>query len=124
LLVLLDTSILIRLAERPSLFLEELSSKLGKVDLAIPTPVLKELVQLSLARDSTGRAAKLALAYAESLANVECEGAADDALLLLAQSKGAVVATLDLDLIRRLRRLHVPVATLQGERLELRGPFV
>ncbi|MGA1975035.1 MAG: PIN domain-containing protein [Conexivisphaerales archaeon] len=120
-LVLLDTSILIFLAEKPSSFLDDLGACLGKADLCVPDSVLGELTSLSQSRGPKGRKAKLALSYAARLTSVEQGGEADDALVILAQEKRAVVATLDGKLTSSLRRRGVPVATVKSDRLLLLG---
>ena len=120
-LVLLDTSVLIFLAEKPSTFLDELESNVGKVELTVPDSVLGELRGLARSRGAKAKKAKLALSYATGLRCLEHGGDADDALVSLAQGKEAVVATLDRKLIASLRRRGVRVATLRGHRLLLPG---
>ena len=120
-LVLLDTSIIIFLAETPSTFLDELGSKLGSVELSVPDSVIAELKGLARSRGVRSKKAKLALSYAAGLKSLKLGGEADDALVSLAQENGAVVATLDKALVSSLRRRGVMVATLKGHRLMLAG---
>ena len=121
LLVLLDTSILIFLVEKPSTFLTDLGERIGKVELCVTDPVLRELSNLSRSRGGKAKRAKEALAFAESLRCFAQSGEADDSLVVLAQEKGAVVATLDRELVSSLRSKGLPVATPRGDRLLLLG---
>jgi rRNA-processing protein FCF1 len=119
--VLLDTSVLIFLVERPSSFLEELDARLGRVELSVPAAVVRELEGLTQGRGGKAKKAKEALAFAERLRIVEYPGEADDAIVSIAQQEGAIVGTLDRELLDSLRRKGVAVATLRGHRLLLLG---
>ena len=119
--VLLDTSILMYLAKKPSFFLDELSSKLGGERPVVPEPVMEELRGLTRSRGTKGREARLALTYASGLRTMRYSGEADDALVALAAGKDTVVATLDGNLISTLRRSGVAVATVRGDHLLLLG---
>jgi rRNA-processing protein FCF1 len=120
-LVLLDTSILIFLVEKPSTFLDELRTKMGNVEFSVPDSVIGELKGLAGSRGIKARKARLALSYATGLKCLKHKGEADDALVSLAQENGAVVATLDWKLMSSLRRRGVRVATVKGDRLLLPG---
>ena len=120
-LVLLDTSILIFLVERPSTFFDELRAKMGNVEFSVPDSVIGELKGLAGARGVKARKARLALSYASGLKCLKHGGEADDALVSLAQENGALVATLDRKLMSSLRRRGVLVATVKGDRLLLPG---
>jgi rRNA-processing protein FCF1 len=124
LLVLLDTSVLIYLVEKPSSFLEELDAKVGRVELCVPAAVVRELEGLTQGRGEKAKKAKEALAFAEGLRVVECPGEADDAIVSIAQQEGAIVGTLDKELLDSLRRKEVAVATLRGDRLLLLGKSI
>ena len=120
-LVLLDTSILIFLVERPSTFLDELGGKMGNVEISVPDSVIGELKGLAGSRGVKAKKARLALSYAAGLRCLKHGGEADDALVSLAQENGALVATLDRKLMSSLRRRGVLVATVKGDRLLLPG---
>ena len=120
-LVLLDTSILIYLVERPSTFLDDLGKHVGRVELSVCSPVLRELASLSSSKGVKAKRAKEALAFAQSLKSFSQSGDADDALICLAQEKAAVVATLDRKLVASLRSKGLSVATLGGDRLLMLG---
>ncbi len=120
-LVLLDTSILIFLAGRPSTFLDDLRVKMGNVEFAVPDSVIGELKGLAESKMAKAKKAKLALSYATGLKCLRHGGEADDALVSLAEEKDALVATLDRKLLSSLRRRGVLVATLKDHRLLLLG---
>ena len=120
-LVLLDTSILIFLVERPSTFLDDLRARMGNVEFSVPDSVIGELKGLAGSRGAKAKKARLALSYAMGLKCLKHGGEADDALVSLAQERGALVATLDRKLVSSLRRRGVPVATVKDDRLLLPG---
>jgi rRNA-processing protein FCF1 len=121
LLVLLDTSILIFLVERPSSFMDDLAAQLGKAELCVPDSVIRELRSLARSRGARARKAKEALSFVGKLRTVKSQGEADDALVRLAQEEGGAVATLDRELVSSLRRKGIPVATVKGDRLRFLG---
>ncbi len=120
-LVLMDTSILMYLAETPSSFVDELRAKVGSVEFAVPDAVLRELASLSGSGGVRGKRARLALVYARTLRGLPRGGEADDALISLAQEREAYVATLDRELAHSLRRKGIPVATMRNFHLALIG---
>jgi rRNA-processing protein FCF1 len=121
LLVLIDTSALLYLSQKPSTFLDELEVKLGTVELAVPDSVFSELRRLAGGKGKKAKEAKMALTFASGLRPLAQGGPADDALVILAQREGAVVATLDGGLAAALRRRGVIVATVRRDRLVLQG---
>ena len=120
-LVLLDTSILIYLVERPSSFLDQVGAQLGRADLCVLQPAVGELRSLAKTKGARGKRARAALSFAERLKVLPGGGEADDAIVRAAVEEGAVVATLDRELIASLRRKGVPVATVSGDRLLFLG---
>ncbi len=88
----------------------ELTRLLGRVDIAVPTPVLAELRILG-ERD---RVAHAAAALAAKYRTIEGHGSADDALLELGSSGRAVVVTNDQPLLERLRAAGVPRVFLRS----------
>jgi rRNA-processing protein FCF1 len=121
LLVLLDTSILIFLVEKPSSFLDDLDAKLGKAELCVPDSVIGELRRMAGSKGTKARKAEEALSFAEGLKIFRRGGEADDDLVSLAQEEGGAVATLDGELAAALRRKRVPVATVKDDRLCFQG---
>jgi len=70
-LVLLDTSILMFIAGRPSNFMNELQARIGEALLAVPSPVLDELRGLSRTHGRRGREAAFGLKYAQVLTSLD-----------------------------------------------------
>jgi rRNA-processing protein FCF1 len=115
LLVLLDTSILMHLSD-PSVRIESLWEALGKVQLCVPDAVRAELEKISRSRTKRGRIAKFALEYASSLPSYPGQGKADDILAEAAASGEVAVATMDHELIRRIRSAGGTVITFRSNR--------
>ena len=82
----------------------ELHRLLGRADIAVPKPVLRELEFLAK-RD---RKAQAALRLAARYRVIESTGSADDALLDLATVHQAVVVTNDQPLLDRLKLVGIP----------------
>ena len=122
-LVLLDASILMFMAGKPSKFLDDLQAQIGETILAVPSPVLGELKGLSKIKGRRAREAALGLEYAQNLKSLDFDGDADTALLQIAQEHDALVATMDRELMRELKVRHVKVATVKDNHLILQGAF-
>lgn len=103
-LVLLDANALLMPFQFRVNLEAELRRLLGNPDIAVPTPVLSELMILG-ERD---RNAQAALRLAAKYRAIDAAGSADDALLDLAQTHRAVVVTLDQPLLERLRAAGIP----------------
>ncbi len=101
--------------------MDDLRAKLGNVEFSVPDSVIGELKGLAGSRGAKAKKATLALSYATGLTCLKHGGEADDALVSLAQERGALVATLDRKLLSSLRRRGVPVATVKDHRLLLPG---
>ncbi len=105
--VLLDTNVLLLLAERFDVFEKVREAMREPYELVVLGSVLKELEKLAEGNGAEGRAAKLALAVVrktEALKIVPGSATyADDALL--ANADGAVICTLDRELQRRAGRV-------------------
>ncbi len=102
--VLVDTSILMLIGERPNL-LEWLSAR--GLKCVVTTTVLRELEKLARKAGKKGMNAKLALKVVETqcyLLEVEGKKWADDELVELALKYSVPVATADMGLRRRLLR--------------------
>ena len=110
LLVLLDTNALLMPFQFGVHIDAELRRVLGDVEVAVPSPVLDEIVLLA-AHDSTARSAeRLARKYRA----IEGHGSADDTLLDLAAKHRAVVVTNDQPLLERLRQAAIPRVFLRS----------
>lgn len=97
-----------------------------KVDFVVPSAVKSELTGIS-ARGGEGAAeASLALQLASRCRVVEVAldpgESVDDAIVKAAQKLGAVVATTDIELRKRLRNVKVPVVYMREKsKLEVDG---
>ncbi len=97
-----------------------------KVDFIVPSAVKSELTGIS-ARGGEGAAeASLALQLASRCRVVEVtldeNETVDDAIVKSSQKLGAVVATTDIELKKRLRAINVPVVYLRDKsKLEVDG---
>jgi len=110
LLVLLDANALMMPFEFNLHLDAELRRVLGEVDIAVPTPVLKELGVLG-ERD---RAARAAERLAGNYRTIEGHRSADDALLDLATRHRGIVVTNDQPLLDRLKAAGIPRVFLRS----------
>ena len=97
-----------------------------KVDFVVPSAVKSELTGISSRGDEGAPEASLALQLASRCRVVEVtlepQETVDDAILKASQKLGAVVATTDIDLKKRLRAINVPVVYLREKsKLEVEG---
>lgn len=121
--VLFDSSFLIAVMEHPTSWREDLLEKVGRFQPVVIEPVYDELARLALGRNRASRYASLAKGMVDSgemlLQKATGSGMADDELISLALDDGALVATVDAELIRQLKALHVGVVSLSGGRVSL-----
>ncbi|KAA0012480.1 MAG: hypothetical protein FE037_03445 [Thermoplasmata archaeon] len=122
--VLLDTSILFSIFEKKLPLLDDVTLELGKVEFVIPESVINELKKLS--EHSKGSKKRMAKAILEYIRNEEFQivksediNDADRDLVLLARRMNAVVATVDKDLIKLLKRESIDVITWRYKRMRL-----
>ena len=122
--VLLDTSILFSIFEKKLPLLDDITLELGKVEFVIPESVINELKKLS--EHSKGSKRRMAKAILEYIRNEEFQivksediNDADRDLVLLARKMNAVVATVDKDLIKLLKRESIDVITWRYKRMRL-----
>jgi len=122
--VLLDTSILFSIFEKKLPLLDDVTLELGKVEFVIPESVINELKKLS--EHSKGSKRRMAKAILEYIRNEEFQivksediNDADRDLVLLARKMNAVVATVDKDLIKLLKRESIDVITWRYKRMRL-----
>jgi rRNA-processing protein FCF1 len=97
-----------------------------KVDFVVPSAVKAELTDISTRGGEGASEASLALQLASRCRVVEValesNGTVDDAIFKAAQKLGAVVATTDIVLKKRLRDINVPVVYLREKsKLEVEG---
>ena len=122
--VLLDTSILFSIFEKKLPLLDDVTLELGKVEFVIPESVINELKKLS--EHSKGSKKRMAKAILEYIRNEEFQiiksediNDADRDLVLLARRMNAVIATVDKDLIKLLKRESIDVITWRYKRMRL-----
>jgi len=97
-----------------------------KVDFVVPSAVKRELTGISSRGGEGAPEASLALQLASRCrvvdVTLEPQETVDDAILKASQKLGAVVATTDIDLKKRLRAINVPVVYLREKsKLEVEG---
>ncbi|MEM1588530.1 MAG: hypothetical protein QXL69_00285 [Candidatus Bathyarchaeia archaeon] len=119
---MLDSNILISaLKNRIQLFKEIEEAILAKVEFITIPAVIKELEKLSVKGGKIGKYASLALNLMLNkckLINFEAsKKQVDEALIEASFKLDAIVATLDLDLKRKLRKANRPIITLRGNRV-------
>jgi len=125
--VLLDSNFLMIPLELHIDVFEEIQNLLGKrVEFILIKPVYHELRKLSTGSSKVGRQAAYALKLAQRCRTIDVEAKArestDDAIAKFAKDKGAIVATVDLELRKRLRNINVPVIYVrERSRLEVDG---
>jgi rRNA-processing protein FCF1 len=125
--VLFDSSFLMAVMEHPTTWLQDIGEKVGGFEPVVITPVYSELERLASGKSRGARFASLAKQLADSGAlKIEETGGekADDELVSRALSDGAMVATVDSDLIEQLQASRVGVVRLRGGRVEVDGLFL
>ena len=124
-LLILDTSFLIRISTRP-LHSESLAISFGGYDRVTVVEVISELERIAKRTDRRGKDARLALAYAKDLRIIgENENRnkrgfppADERILQYAKGKKDVaIASLDRSLLQEARKNGIRIISLSRERL-------
>ena len=124
-LLILDTSFLIRISTRP-LHSESLSISFGGYDRVTVVEVISEIERIAKRTDRRGKDARLALAYAKDLRIIgENENRnkrgfppADERILQYAKGKKDVaIASLDRSLLQEARKNGIRIISLSRERL-------
>lgn len=119
-LVLLDASFLMHIA-KAGMTLDDLEVSTGILEPRVPEAVLNELRTISNSGSKRSKVARLALDYCARLSSYPGSGYADDVLFNASNSKDIAVATLDKELIKRIRKKGGLVITLRGDRAVLVG---
>jgi uncharacterized protein len=125
--VILDSNFLMAPFQFHIDIFEELEYLLQKkVDFIVPSSVKLELTSLSSRGGEGAAEASLALQLASRCRVVDVtlqpQETVDDAIVKAAQKLGAVVATNDIELKKRLRDINVPVVYLREKsKLEVEG---
>ena len=116
--VIFDSSFLMALAETPTTWYEDLVEGLGKFEPIFLQCVKEELSRLASGSGKTARTATVALDLASSFSIRPCGRAAvDDEILSAAASMGAVVATVDAELLHSAKAARRKVVTLRRGRV-------
>ncbi|MDP2717596.1 MAG: hypothetical protein Q8P02_02540 [Candidatus Micrarchaeota archaeon] len=111
--ILLDTNFLIGAMKRKIDVRAQLEEKFENVAFFVPSRVPEEMDLIPL------RERKLAKTLMAALCPivVQTQGHTDDAIVREAQKRGMAVATQDLSLKKRLKRLNLPIITLSQNRV-------
>ncbi len=91
----------------------------GKVELVVPNAVLVELSRLSRQRSKRARYARMALELAEKCGTwkeqMSPKESTDNYLARVAQETGGIIATGDMELVRKARNANIPVVYLKKD---------
>lgn len=122
----MDTNLLIlssKLNFDPFEKIEEL--RLGRVEFVVLSPVMDELLKIARRGPKLERRVKFALQLAGKckLVKVPLARDVDEALVGYSAENRAVIATADIELRRRLRKLRLPVILMRRNgRMDFEGP--
>lgn len=125
--VFLDTNMLMIMAERRVDIFRQIETMLqGRIEFITPKAVLTELSRIGQEKSQRGRYAKLALKLAEKCKPWRGKPAArestDDYLTRVARETGAIIATGDTELRKRVRNANMPVIYVRRDlRLAIEG---
>lgn len=121
--VVLDSSFIIAVMQRPTPWAEDITEKLGGFSPVVLASVRRELEGLARRGDKRGRFAALGLELLDTgkLESVpDGGGSPDDEIISFALREGAAVATIDGELAEMLRASRVAgVVTLREGRVSL-----
>lgn len=121
-IVLLDTSFILHMVSKPIVNFDSLKEKLGKVEFVVLEDTIRELEILCRSKSVIKmRNAHSALSYASKLMRVSVKGddSVDDKIVRFAIEKGAMVATLDAELKRKLKKYGVSVIILKNDKIDI-----
>ena len=109
--VLLDTSFIIMAIDLSKDLFSQLRQLLGSVELVVTSKVVEELEKMSGKEGYKSRKANLALNIIRNfkIIPVEESVSTDQSILKLALKEKFIVATTDSDLIKKLKKLGIPV---------------
>jgi rRNA-processing protein FCF1 len=118
--VVFDSSFLIAVLERPTTWYEDISGITGNFVPVLLDSVRTELERIAAKQTKRGRLAALALEMSDSFAREgETSGRTDSEIISYAITEKAAVATVDGEMIRRLRGMHTRAFTLRSGRVAL-----
>jgi len=118
--VVFDSSFVIAVLETPTTWYEDIVEREGKFEPVILECVRAELERLARGETRRARYATLALDLTKDFRLEGCGGhGVDDEILSYSKGTNAIVATVDRELLRRLRRMRVGAVTLRSGRVAL-----
>ena len=118
--VLFDSSFLMAVAEKPTMWLDDIQQLLGSVQPTLISSTAKELSRMAAGQGRRSKSAALALELAKDfVVQPSGTGKVDDELVSSALSFHAAVATLDGELVKTLKARKVTVVGLRRGRVSL-----
>lgn len=122
--ILLDTSFVMELSSRPLIGFEEVESKYGKIRFVVMDVVIEEIRKIASRRaEKRARKARMALDFVtkQRLLSYPNGESVDDKLFNYASEHLTPIATLDRQMMKRLRNSHLPLLTLSKNRIQVEG---
>ncbi len=122
--ILLDASFVMELSSRPVTGFEEVESEYGKIRFVIMDAVIEEIRKIASRKGGKrAREARMALDFVtkQRLLSYPNGESVDDKLFNYASEHLTPVATLDRQLMKRLRNSHLPLLTLSRNRIQVEG---
>lgn len=117
--VICDTSFLIHLATRRIKNLDSLDVEIGQITFVVPQVVQEELLRLEKNPEKE-KSARAALDRIGGFATIPLSGpSADGAIAKYAGERGAIVATMDKELKKRIKAAGGSVLSLSNNRIVL-----
>jgi rRNA-processing protein FCF1 len=118
--VVIDSSFLIAVMERPTTWYEDIVLQVGSFEIVILSCVEQELVKLAKKGSRVGKFARLAVDLCRSFNHAQSgEGEVDSEIISYARTHHAAVASIDRELIARAKAAKIKVLTLRRGRLNL-----
>ena len=118
--IIFDSSFLMAVVETPTTWFEDMIEIVGGFRPILLECVKFELESLASEGGSRARTAKVALELSSKFSLERCGGArVDDEIVSAAKTAGAVVATVDSELLGSLKAAHVGAITLGAGRVRL-----
>jgi len=118
--VIFDSSFLMAVVETPTTWFEDIIGGVGRFQPVLPDCVRAELEKIASEQSKKARTARVSLELASKFSKIPCGSArVDDEIVSAALSSGAMVATVDTELLRALRGAHVKVISLRAGRVQI-----
>jgi rRNA-processing protein FCF1 len=118
--VIFDSSFLMAVVERPTTWFEDIVDGVGKFQPVLLDCVRTELEGIASGEGKRSRNARVCLELASKFDAAACGGASvDDEIVSAARSTGALVASVDAELLAALKAAHLQAITLRSGRVSL-----